>query len=138
MKQSPITNAPMKKAPTKKAIIDFVKLTNHFFFFVGFLVIASIATFEFYEHRLRPNQSYESSLQIVDDKQAKQIPIEYKKSFVEKYGDIFIFKVRSNRLVDYVDYVDYGSTALGVVDLHHFSGGYDVNDFESVNFLFSA
>lgn len=120
----------MKQFRKRKSIIEFVKLANHFLFFIGFFAIASIVAFKFYEDYSRSNQRYGSSLQVVDEKEIGEMPIEYKKSFVKKYDDIFIFKVRSNRLVS------RNNTGTELEGVRGFAGGYDANEFESVNFLF--
>jgi hypothetical protein len=118
----------------KGTIVKFVKTANSFFFFLGFVFLSLFVVYQIYDVNFRDHQRTFDSIQVVDENDVANTPIKYKKSFLEKYDDIYIFKVKSNRIVS--PSVNSG-TNVQVYNMFSSGGSEKYNDFETVNFLFA-
>ncbi|MFT6088263.1 MAG: hypothetical protein ACJA11_003539 [Glaciecola sp.] len=116
----------------KGSIINFVKIANSFFFFVGFIIVALFVVIEVYDANFRDKLRTHDSIQIEDNNDNANVPIKYKKNFVKKYEDVYMFRVRTNRLLS-------SSISSGTIveNFNMFSDDSNYNDFETVNFLFA-
>lgn len=116
----------------KGTIANFVKTANNFLFFLGSILLILILAYQVYDANFRDKHRAHDSIKIVDSKNAKSAPIKFKKSFVVKYDDLYIFRVRSNRLLS-------SSLISGTIveSFNMFSGTDEYSDFETVNFLFT-
>lgn len=116
----------------KGTIFNFVKIANSFFFFLGFVFLSLFVAYQLYDTNFRDKYTSNDSIQLVDNNNTASNPIEYKKSFIKKYDDVYIFRVRSNRILN--PSLDSGS-AIEVYNM--FGGSSEYDDFETVNFLFA-
>jgi len=115
------------------AFTKFVKTANSFLFFFGFILLLSIATYQVYDINFREDRRPHNSIQIVDSDSTADKPIKYKKSFVKKMEDIYIFRISSNRLLS-----SNSNSGTKVEYFNMFSGSNDYDDFETVNFMFAS
>lgn len=116
----------------KGSIVNFVKIANSFLFFLGFIFLSLFVSYQIYDANFRDKHRTYDSIQVVDSNDAASTPIKYKKSFLKKYEDVYIFRVRSNRILS--PSLNSGTV---VEAFNMFSGDGEYNDFETVNFLFA-
>lgn len=116
----------------KGSIVTFVKIANSFLFFFGFIFLLLFVAYQVYDANFRERHSTHNSIQITDKNDAASKPLHYKKVFVKKYEDVYVFEVRSNRLLSSNLQSEDKIEVLGM-----FSGGSKYDDFETVNFLFA-
>ena len=116
----------------KRTIFKFISVANQYLFFFGFTFFVAFIGYQLFKDltRDRSRSPDYNSIQIVGSKDESDTPIEYRKSFIEKLEDVFIFRVRSNRL----EKSELERSSI-VKDINYFSGSSD-NNFETVNFMF--
>lgn len=116
----------------KGKIINFAKTANVLLMFFSFLIVIVFVVVILIKELINDAQrSHHNSIEIVDAGEALDQKIEYTQSFVDKYGDIFVFKLRSNRIIknDSEKNRPFGM-------YQNFSGG-SYNDKETVNIIFA-
>lgn len=116
----------------KGSIVNFVKTANSFFFFLGFIFLSLVVVYQIYDANFRDKHRTYDSIQIADSNGTDSAPIKYKKSFLKKHDDVYIFRVRSNRILSPT--LNSGNK---VEVFNMFAGAGEYNDFETVNFLFA-
>jgi hypothetical protein len=116
----------------KGPIINFVKTANSFLLFIGFIIVALFVVIEVYDANFRDKLRTHDSIPIEDNNDNANVPIKYKKNFVKKYQDVYMFRVRKNRLLS-----SSISSRTEVETFNVFSDDSNYDDFETVNFLFA-
>lgn len=115
----------------KGNLINFVKTANYFLFFFGTVFLLLFIGYQIVDNVFNDRYPTHDSIPVVDGNDTTHTPIEYETSFIEKHDDVYIFRVKSNRILGGKPQVENAFTAVQM-----FSKGVN-DDFETVNYLFA-
>ncbi|MDT0629940.1 hypothetical protein [Alteromonas sp. W364] len=118
----------------KNGINNFVKTANQYLLFTGLIIIVGFFAYQLAKEIFKSDYQKHNSIALVDETELEEYPIELQTSFVNKYKDVFLFRVSSNRLAREDKEVSNLRKPLAMMS--NSFGGYE--DLETVNFLFTG
>ncbi|MEQ3653480.1 MAG: hypothetical protein ABNH33_09165, partial [Glaciecola sp.] len=82
----------------KNGINNFVKTANQYLLFTGLIIIVGFFAYQLAKEIFKSDYQKHNSIAVFDETELEEYPIELQTSFVNKYKDVFLFRVSSNRL----------------------------------------